>query len=629
MFYIVISAQENQKIMTKKSNSRPQSGAPSNQPLAIHSTSRREFVVALGGITILGTLAGCGSGGSSNSSDTASASASGVKSGLQSAVGEETSLVLFVPGYTGAPWLGELLADIPDLKARYFSTQIAYLSDPMSTDQREVLNMNDVVDGSGTPLFDSDRAVIACNADAVAGVLREELDRLPSRGVTIVSHGKGGLDVLHALVTLDNEAELKYRLPKAEREASTVTPGEPANRDIWSVITGWVALNSNFFEAAFPVVTGDGSCTAEDPGQPGIDAAETIEFEDDCPSRYGAFDVFDGDKFEDRQQYMADHKDAIMALMGCVPTLNAYAAYIPDEANAAPLDPINKRIQTESDTLELCGGNDGIVPARAAQLPGAMMLKKLPEDPGQQRIGVDYLAPAIETAVAGFWSDAFRNETTTAYLNEIEGVDINPVANAGPDQTVECEGHDGTEVTLDGSASSSAYTEIVEYVWLENGEEIATGVNPVVLFELGVHELTLRVSDHCGRTHEDMVIITVEDTTPPEISLELDLPSVWPPNHKMALVATGISASDICDPDPALTVEVTSNEPVNDVGDGNTEPDWQVEENADGSFNVWVRVERSGTGDGRLYTITATAEDASGNVATETADVHVPHDQSG
>lgn len=613
--------------MANKNKNRRRSPAPVFSPLAIRSTSRRDFIRALGGVTILGPLFGCGSGGK-GAADNARNVNSGVQSGLQPAVVQEPPLVLFVPGYTGGPWLLDLLSGITDLKGRYFSTQMAHLSDPTNPDQRAVMNMNDVVDESGTPLFDSDRAVIACNADAVVAVLTDELNRSPRRGVTIVSHGKGGLDVLHALVVLDNEADLKYRLPKADRAAHTVTPGEPLNRDVWPVISGWVALASNFFEGAFPVVAADDGCDAPDPGQPGVDEAMSIEFEDDCESRYGAYDVFDGDKFEDRQQYMADHEDAIMALMGCVPTLNAYATYVPDEANPGLLDPVNRRIQSEADVLELCGGNDGIVPARAAQLPGAMILEKLPDDTGQLPGGVDYLAPAIETPVPGFWSDAFRNEKTTEYIDQIEAVAINPVADAGPDQTVECEGHEGTQVTLDGSASSSAFTEIVEYVWLEDGEQIASGVNPVVLFELGVHELTLRVADHCGRSHEDQVIITVEDTTPPEIDLALSVPTIWPPNHVMTLVATGISASDICDPDPILSIEVTSDEPVDGIGDGNTEPDWLVEENSDGSFNVWVRAERSGTGIGRLYTITATAEDASGNVASSSANVQVPHDQS-
>lgn len=608
----------------KNKNSKSHTEKPAS--LTISTITRRDFVRVLGGASIFAPLFGCGSGSSGNSGS----SAAGVPSGLQTATAiEEQPLVLFVPGYTGAPWLRELLPDIPELKNNYFSTQIAYLSGGSSVDQRAVMNMNDVVDASGEPLFDSDRAVIACNSDAIVGVLRDELNRTSRRGVTIVSHGKGGLDVLHALVMLDNEADLKYRQPREDRDDHMVTPGEPVNRDVWAAIAGWVALTSNFFEGAFPVVTDDGGCDGEDPGQPGIESPGDVVFEDDCGSRYGAFDVFDGEKFEDRQQYMADHQEAIMALMGCVPTLNAYGTFVPDAANESTLDGINERIQAESDALELCGANDGLVPARAAQLPGTMFLEKLPEDPAQGRSGVDHLAPALETPGAGFWSDAFRNEKTAEYIASVEGVAIRPVANAGPDQTVECEGHDGTEVMLDGSASSSDFTEIVSYVWLENGEEIATGATPTVLFELGEHTVTLRVADHCGRMHEDQVIILVEDTTPPEIDFHLDLPTVWPPNHKMVLVTTGITASDICDPNPSLSVEVSSNESVNGLGDGNTEPDWRVEQNDDGSFNVWVRVERSGTGTGREYTITARAEDASGNVATQSEVVQVPHDQGG
>ena len=67
----------------------------------------------------------------------------------------------------------------------------------------------------------------------------------------------------------------------------------------------------------------------------------------------------------------------------------------------------------------------------------------------------------------------------------------------------------------------------------------------------------------------------------------------------------------------------TSNEAVNGLGDGNTASDWQVVDNANGTFDVWVRAERSGNGTGRVYTITATATDASGNSTSASAAVSV------
>jgi hypothetical protein len=111
------------------------------------------------------------------------------------------------------------------------------------------------------------------------------------------------------------------------------------------------------------------------------------------------------------------------------------------------------------------------------------------------------------------------------------------------------------------------------------------------------------------------------DMTPPEIALETTESSLWPPNHKMQLVSTGISASDESDPNPALEVEVTSSEP----DDG--EPDWEVVPGDDGTYEVWVRAERDGSGSGRIYTILATATDASGNTTTASAEVTVAHDQ--
>jgi len=42
---------------------------------------------------------------------------------------------------------------------------------------------------------------------------------------------------------------------------------------------------------------------------------------------------------------------------------------------------------------------------------------------------------------------------------------------------------------------------------------------------------------------------------------------------------------------------------------------------------IKLRAERSGTGSGRIYTITVTATDIAGNIATKTTTCTVPHDQ--
>lgn len=70
-------------------------------------------------------------------------------------------------------------------------------------------------------------------------------------------------------------------------------------------------------------------------------------------------------------------------------------------------------------------------------------------------------------------------------------------------------------------------------------------------------------------------------------------------------------------------------DPALDLGDGDTSPDWEVLANGDGTFAVWLRAERSGTGTGRVYALRAAATDASGNSATASASVTVPRDQRG
>jgi len=115
--------------------------------------------------------------------------------------------------------------------------------------------------------------------------------------------------------------------------------------------------------------------------------------------------------------------------------------------------------------------------------------------------------------------------------------------------------------------------------------------------------------------------ITVVDNVPPTITGESASTYVLsPPNHTMRDVTIDYTATDNCAVTSVITV--TSNEPINGVGDGDTDPDWVIANN----HHVNLRAERSASGTGRIYTITITATDPSGNTASKTVEVRVPHD---
>jgi hypothetical protein len=126
-------------------------------------------------------------------------------------------------------------------------------------------------------------------------------------------------------------------------------------------------------------------------------------------------------------------------------------------------------------------------------------------------------------------------------------------------------------------------------------------------------------SDSCTFT------VTVIDNEVPVVSQPTNSPNIlWPPNHQMVNVTNNYTATDNC-PGLNCVLTVTSNEPINGLGDGDAAPDWQVVD----AHHVLLRAERGGRGNGRLYTITTTCTDASGNVVTRTSTVFVPPNQKG
>jgi hypothetical protein len=90
----------------------------------------------------------------------------------------------------------------------------------------------------------------------------------------------------------------------------------------------------------------------------------------------------------------------------------------------------------------------------------------------------------------------------------------------------------------------------------------------------------------------------------------------------MTEITPTITVTDECDPNPTIElVSIVSDEPDEGLGDGDTVGDIDVA--ADGT--ILLRNERDGRSDGRVYTVTYRAFDASGNQTTTEAIVVVPH----
>ena len=75
--------------------------------------------------------------------------------------------------------------------------------------------------------------------------------------------------------------------------------------------------------------------------------------------------------------------------------------------------------------------------------------------------------------------------------------------------------------------------------------------------------------------------------------------------------------------DDLVIRQVTSDEPEDAKGDGHTLDDIVI---APDGKSVYLRIERQGMGDGRIYTVTIEAADENGNIALEPFMAQVPHD---
>ena len=140
--------------------------------------------------------------------------------------------------------------------------------------------------------------------------------------------------------------------------------------------------------------------------------------------------------------------------------------------------------------------------------------------------------------------------------------------------------------------------------------------------------VTGAVADKAGNTASATVGNINIDKTPPTLSCAVTPGAIWPPNHKLVDVIASVTVTGgLSGSAGFVLVSVSSNEPDNGLGDGDTANDIQGFTLGTPDTTGQVRAERSGTGTGRVYTITYQGADLAGNTANCSVTVSVPHDR--
>lgn len=136
---------------------------------------------------------------------------------------------------------------------------------------------------------------------------------------------------------------------------------------------------------------------------------------------------------------------------------------------------------------------------------------------------------------------------------------------------------------------------------------------------------------------DESVPVLFEANHPPELCDTDSYVCLWSPNHKGGKDEEGEKYEEyrdislvpfVCDPDgdevSISITSITSDEPTANNAKDKKAPDADPE--SIGTDTAWLRSERLGNGDGRVYVITFLAEDGRGGKAEMTLPVRVPHD---
>lgn len=270
-------------------------------------------------------------------------------------------------------------------------------------------------------------------------------------------------------------------------------------------------------------------------------------------------------------------------------------------------DSIAPLVNLPADQVIEATGPDGAVAwftATASDVVGVASLTSSAASGSTFPIGV--------TTVTITATDATGNSTSAAFTITVRDT-VAPVVNVPADQVIEATGPAGAVALFAATA--------VDTVGVASFTSSAASGS---IFPVGTTTVTVTATDAAGNSTSAAFTITVRDTVAPVLtSLAPSSASLWPPNHKMIPITLNATAMDATGVVSLKIIGVTSSEPDNGLGDGDTAGDVEIV----GDLTVNLRAERSGKGNGRTYIITVEARDSSGNSSTATCSVAVQKSQ--
>ena len=175
--------------------------------------------------------------------------------------------------------------------------------------------------------------------------------------------------------------------------------------------------------------------------------------------------------------------------------------------------------------------------------------------------------------------------------------------------TQECSSTGGRDASMNANVASLGDDEIDTISWLLDGVPVASGVSVEFFIPLGAHTVETILATVMGETASATQSLTVKDTVRPDLSVAFlntrtgaEITSL----ESQQKADISINASDVCDPSP--TSSATAGIPVLDGDRVNTHT---FKKNSSTSLSIKGSVDN--------IEVTATAEDASGNMSNSRA----------